>query len=207
MSTFAYIRVSTEKQNLEVQHYEIENYAKINNITIDHWIEEKASGAKSVKERRLSGIIRKSKRGDTIIVTECSRLGRSIQIVSQVMNSCLEKGVSIVALKENYTLRDDCISKLILTVYSFVAEQEREYIVERTKEGLAAKKRAGYKLGRPEGSTNRKYKLDDHREKIEKMLRSGKSKKSIAKKFKVNVSTLYDFLKRNHIEFERRIGK
>ena len=193
---YGYIRVSTEKQTTEVQKYEIEKYCERNGLRIDKWIDETISGAKDLKKRKISGMLRRLKKGDIIICTEISRLGRSMQIIWRIMDICLSKNVTIISLKEHYRLSDDPMSKFILSVYSYAAETERLLISERTKEGLAKKKREGKVLGRPVGSKTKVLKLDMVRERFEKDLRSGMAKTRIAKKYKVNPSTVYDYIRR-----------
>ena len=197
---YGYIRVSTEKQTTEVQKYEIEKYCDRNGLQIDCWIDETISGAKDLKKRKISGMLRRLKKEDIIICTEISRLGRSMQIIWRIMDICLSKNVTIISLKENYRLSDDPMSKFILSVYSYAAETERLLISERTKEGLAKKKREGKVLGRPVGSKTKFLKLDLVREKFEKDLRSGMAKTRIAKKYKVNPSTVYDYIRRRGLD-------
>ena len=114
--TYGYIRVSTEKQNTAVQRYEIQNHCQRMGLTVDAWIGETISGAKELKKRKISGMLRRLKPGDTIVCTEISRLGRSMKIVWRIMDICLRKGVTIISLKENYRLSDDPMSKFILSV-------------------------------------------------------------------------------------------
>ena len=196
---YGYVRVSTGKQCTEVQKYEITKYCRRVGIEIDVWIDETISGAKEIRIRQLSSILDEMKAGDTIICTEISRLGRSMQIVFEVMNKCLENNVELITLKENYHLNNSPMSKFILSVYSYAAETERLLISERTKEGLAARKRAGVKLGRPKGTIAKELKLDKYREAIVKDLSDGIPKIRVARKYGVNVSTIYDWLKRNDI--------
>ena len=197
---FAYVRVSTSKQDTTTQLYEIENYTRMRGMVLDMVIEETVSGKVDAFDRDLNKILKQAKCGDTIICTEISRLGRTMQGIWAVMNVCINRGITIIAMKENYVLDiNSPTSKFSLSVYAFTAETERKLISERTKEGLEARKRAGVKLGRPAGAKNKKYVLDDHREKIEKWLTKGVKKLEIARRLKVNVSTLYEWMKRNNI--------
>lgn len=196
---YGYIRVSTDKQTTEVQRYEIEQYAKRNGMAIDSWIDETISGAKELKKRKISGMLRRLKTGDTIICTEVSRLGRSMQIIWRIMDVCLSLNVTIISLKENYRLNNDPMSKFILSVYSYAAETERMLISERTREGLAARKREGVILGRPKGSESKELKLDPVKDKVYRDLKNGIPKTRIARKYKVNPSTLYAYIKRRSL--------
>lgn len=197
---YGYIRVSTEKQTTEVQKYEINKYCERNELKVDTWIDETISGAKGLKKRKIYLMLKRLNKGDTIICTEISRLGRSMQIIWRIMDICLTKGVTIVSLKENYVLKDNPMSKFILSVYSYAAETERLLISERTKEGMAARKRDGVVLGRPKGSFAKELKLDRVREELVRDLRNGMAKTRVAKKYKVNPSTVYYYLRQRHIE-------
>lgn len=197
---YGYIRVSTEKQTTEVQKYEINKYCERNEMKVDTWIDETVSGAKDLKKRKINSMLRKLVKGDTVICTEISRLGRSMQIIWRIMDVCLTKGVTIVSLKENYVLKDNPMSKFILSVYSYAAETERLLISERTKEGMAARKRDGVVLGRPKGSFAKELKLDRVREELIRDLRNGMPKTRAAKKYKVNPSTIYDYIERRNIK-------
>ena len=192
---YGYTRVSTEKQSTNAQKHVIERFCESENIKVDKWVDEKVSGAKSVKDRELGTIMRSLRSGDVIIVSEISRLGRSMQIISGIMLRCVEIGATIHSLKENYTLRsEDVTSKLILSVFSFVAELERDLIRMRTKEGLEERRRQGVVLGRPVGGKNKSYRLDSMRDYIASELGKGTPKTVIAKHCKVSVSTLYTYI-------------
>lgn len=200
-NVYAYIRVSTSKQDTEVQRYQIQSYADANNLVITEFVDEKVSGRVDIEDRDLNKIFKKAKCGDTIICTEVSRLARTMQGISKVLLICEEKGITVITLKENYHLDiNNPTSKFIINVYAFTAETERNLISERTKEGLAMKKRMGIKLGRPVGAKNKKYILDKHKDKIERWIGKGVKKMEIARRLNVNVSTLYEFMKRNNIK-------
>lgn len=201
---FAYIRVSTTKQDTEVQRFQIEQYAKAYNITITEFVDETVSGKVDITKRDLNKILKKAQRGDTIICTEVSRLARTITGVSKILCICVEKGITILTLKEHYVLnQDNPISQYLLHTYGFMAQIERDLISQRTKEGLEARRRTGVKLGRPNGAKNKKYRLDPHKDKIISMLNKGITKAQIAKKLSCDSSTLYQFLDRNGIEWRR----
>lgn len=193
---YGYVRVSTVKQCTDVQRYEIQRWCKLRGLEVGSWIDEKISGTKSIKVRQIRTVLEEMKPGDTLICTEISRLGRSMQVVFDVMNRCLEKKVELVTLKEGYVLNDTPMSKFILSVYSYAAETERILISERTKEGLAARKREGIVLGRPKGSYSKQIKLDRYRDCVLKDIDDGLPKIRVAKKYGCNVSTLYDWLKK-----------
>ena len=172
-------------------------------MKIDEWVDETISGAKDEKKRKINQILKKLQQGDTIICTEISRLGRSMQVVWRIMDICLTLGASIISLKENYRLSNDPMSKFILSVYSYAAETERNLISERTKEGLAARKRAGVVLGRPIGALSKKLKLDPYKDHIVSLLKEKVPITTIAKCYEVNPSTVHDFLTRRGLRISR----
>ena len=201
MAVYGYVRVSTNKQDTDVQKYEIQKWCDNNGLTINDWYDEKISGTKEIHERTIQNLLNIVQSGDTIVATEISRLGRSMIIINDVLKICSKKNVKIYTLKENYKLDNvDPVSKLILEIYAYAAETERILISERTKEGLDAKRRAGVKLGRPVGSKSSVLKLDKCKDKLIMMLGNNVPKTRIAKKLGVNSCTIYDYMKRVDIE-------
>lgn len=197
---YGYLRVSTDKQFIENQKYEIEKFAFESNLKIDKWISESISGIISINKRKLGTIINKIKKGDIIICSEISRLGRTLFMIMDVLSACLKKEAYIWTVKERYKLGDDISSKVLAFAFGLSAEIERQLISERTKEALARLKSQGKILGRPKGSKNKEPnpKLND--EKILKMLKSGIKKKKIAKKIGVHENTLYKYLLKNNLK-------
>ena len=198
---FGYTRVSTEKQNTDVQKYEIEKYCKQHGLTVHRWIDEKISGTKDPEKRNFGKILRQMEHGDSIICTEVSRLGRSLQSIWKISMKCVEKGVNIISIKEGHIFNSSTTAKFMLTVFGYAAEIERNLISLRTKEALEGRRRAGVTLGRPVGAKAKKYKLDEYKDKIKQLLDKGTPKSKIAKRFKVNVSTIYSFINRNFPEY------
>ena len=193
---YGYIRVSTDGQTVENQRFEIEKFCESRNITTDHWIEETESGATPVEKRKLGAQMKKLKKGDILICTELSRLGRSLFMVMTLLDECLKKGVEVWTTKEGYQLGDNMNSKVMAFAFGLAAEIERNLISQRTKEALAARRAAGVVLGRREGSKNKKYKLDVHKEYIIKKLGEGKSSYYIAKHIHAKYSTVVDYVKK-----------
>lgn len=189
---YAYLRVSSEKQTLSNQRFEVENYAQRNKISIDVWTTETISGTKRCNDRKLGNLLRRLKRNDTLILPELSRLSRSLMGIFSVLNVCLEKGVNIIAIKENYKLTNTLEAKVIAFAFSIAAEIERTLISQRTKEALARKKAEGMKLGRPK---NASMKLNGRESEIKNLLLKGVPKTKICKRFKVSRATLYNFIK------------
>lgn len=196
---YGYIRVSTDKQTVENQRFEINRFIKKSGLRVDSWIEETISGTVEPDKRNLGKLIHKTKKGDIIICSELSRLGRNMFMIMSILNILMENGVIIYTVKERYKLGEDITSKVLAFAFSISAEIERSLISQRTKEALRRKKAEGVKLGRPKGKLNSKYKLSGCEEKIRKMLNEGYPKNLISKQLNVSTSTLYLFMKKQHI--------
>ena len=193
---YGYIGVSTDKQTVENQRFEVERFCRNKSMSIDRWIEETESGAIPVEKRKLGSFMKKLQKGDILICTELSRLGRSLFMVMTLLDGCLKKGVEVWTTKEGYRLGDNMSSKVMAFAFGLAAEIERNLISQRTKEALAARRAAGVRLGRREGSKNRAYKLDKHKDYIMKKLSEGKSNYYISKHLHAKYSTVVDYVKR-----------
>ena len=189
---YAYIRVSTDKQSTDNQRFEISEYARRENISIDRWVQETASGVKKIKDRKLGGILRHMKCSDTLIVSELSRLGRNLMQIMGILNFCMEHEIRIIAIKENYELGDNINSKVLAFAFGLSAEIERNLISQRTKEALARRKAEGMPLGRPRGSVY--FKLKGKEANIRNLLQNGLSKSEITKRLGVSRVTLNKFI-------------
>ena len=202
--TYGYIRVSSDRQTVENQRFEIINFCKKENIRIDGWIEETISGTKSYNKRQLGQLLKRIKKGDLIICAELSRLGRNLFMIMEILNICMSKNANVWTIKDNYRLGDDIQSKVLAFAFGLSAEIERNLISQRTKEALARKKAEGKRLGRPKGRSNspEKYKLSGKEVMITSMLDQGISKQKIADLCKVNRNTLYRFLRRTYCALE-----
>jgi len=185
---------------VENQRFEITRYCETHGIKIDKWISETISGTKEVKRRKLGGLIKKMKEGDTMICSEISRLGRSMFMILDILKICLEKGVLVQTIKDNYTLGNDPMSKLIASVYGYLAEMERNLISQRTKEGLKRRVSEGVVLGRKHGSQSSYYKLTGKEKDIKRLMDDGVPKMEIARRYKVHVSTVRKFIRRFNLE-------
>lgn len=194
---YGYIRVSTDKQTVENQRYEISKYVTKYNLSIEEWIEETVSGTISPNKRNLGLLLNKTKKDDIIICSELSRLGRNMFMIMSILNLLMERGVIIYTVKENYKLGDDLSSKILAFAFSISAEIERQLISQRTKEALKRKKSEGIKLGRPNGRKNNHYKLDGKEFIISEMLSNGYKRYMICEKLNVSPSTLYLYLKKH----------
>ena len=130
---YGYIRISSEKQTVENQRYEIDRFAESNSFTINGWIEETISGTKNYDKRKLGDLLNKVKDGDLIICAELSRLGRSLFMIMDILNICMNKNCRVWTVKDNYRLGDDIQSKVLAFAFGLSAEIERNLISQRTK--------------------------------------------------------------------------
>ena len=194
---YGYVRVSTDKQSLQNQKFEINNFCQMQQIKIDKWIAEMISGTKDFEKRKLGILLKKLKKDDILICSEISRLGRNLLQVMTILNFCMQKEIQVWTIKDNYRLGADIQSKVMAFAFSLSAEIERNLISQRTKEALSRIKASGRKLGRQFGSRNKKHILDGKEKDILKLINKGLPKKQIAKLMRVSIFTLYQFLKNN----------
>lgn len=180
-STIAYLRASTNKQDVDNQRLELLEYARKHTLKIDEFIQITISSRRTSKQRRIDELLEKLQPSDTLIATELSRLGRSTSEVIDLINTLLKKEIRVILTKQNLDInKHDMGSKIIVTMFSLFAELERDLISLRTKEALASKKASGVILGKPKG-TLQGSKYDKDREKIEELLKLGLSVKKISK--------------------------
>lgn len=192
---YGYIRVSTDKQTVENQRFEINRFCDGENLIIDQWIEETTSGTKEPEKRKLGPVLSKLKKGDILICAELSRLGRSLLMIMDILNQCLKRHVQVWTIKDNYRLGADISSKVLAFAFGLSAEIERNLISQRTKEALARKRVEGVVLGRPKGRKSTRVKLTGKENDILRLLDKGWSKSRIAKRMKVHRITLSNFIK------------
>jgi DNA invertase Pin-like site-specific DNA recombinase len=196
--TIAYLRVSTIDQDTEKNKTEILKLANDKDFGKVQFVEEKASGKKSWKERKIKQIIDDLKEGDRLIVPELSRLGRSMLEIMEMLSIAKDKGIYIYAVKGGWELNGSIQSKVMAMAFSIAAEIEHDLISKRTKEALKARKAQGIKLGRPKGAG--KSKLDKYREEIIALLKNGSTKKYVAKKYGTTSPNLINWIKKNNID-------
>lgn len=193
---YGYIRVSSDKQTVENQRFEINKFVTKENLKIDGWIEETISGTKNYDKRELGKLLKRIQKDDLIICAELSRLGRNLFMIMEILNICMTKECRVWTIKDNYRLGEDIQSKVLAFAFGLSAEIERNLISQRTKEALARKKSEGVVLGRPKGSkgkveTRKLYKKSTL---IKELLNNGTSKRQIAKICKVDRNTLSRFI-------------
>ena len=194
MTTYAYLRVSTNAQDVQNQKHGVLEYANQHGLSSMQFIEDSASGKKRWQERALGLLLANAGEGDTIVVSEVSRLARSTLQVLEILQHCTKQQINLHIAKNSMIFDNSMQSRITATVLGMAAEIEREFISSRTKEALAARKAAGVKLGRPQGKAQ-KLKLDEKRDEIQKYLDLGVSKASIAKIIGCPATTLYDYCK------------
>ena len=205
--TYGYIRVSTDKQTVENQRFEILEFAKKNGISVDRWFEETVSGTIVPEQRALGRLLSVIKKDDLIICSELSRLGRSLFMIMSILNKLLESGARVWTIKDGYRLGDDIQSKVLAFAFGLSAEIERNLISQRTKEALERRKREGIKLGRPKGKQRAFLKLDGAEIGTTLMLLNGISINRIANLYGVHRNTVKEFIKRKDLLSENNVKK
>lgn len=187
---YAYIRVSTDKQTVENQRFEVQKFATERQLVIDKWVAETASGTKSASDRKLGPLLKKMKKGDILIISEISRLGRNLMAIMSILNKCMSRETMVLTVKEKYELGNNINSQILAFAFGLSAQIERDLISQRTKDGLARRKAEGVILGRKPGGQNKRYKLSGREIIINEMLAAGKSKAAICRRLKCDLNTL-----------------
>jgi DNA invertase Pin-like site-specific DNA recombinase len=196
--TIGYLRVSTIDQDIEKNKADILKLANDKELGKVLFSEEKVSGRVSWKKRKIAGILESLKEGDNIVVSELSRLGRSMLECMEMLSIASEKGLNVYAVKGNWQLDHSIQSKIIAMAFSMAAEIERDLISQRTKEALRARKAAGKPLGRPKGPG--KSKLDQYRPEIEALLGNGSTQKFIANRYNTTEANLHNWMKKHGVK-------
>lgn len=194
---YGYIRVSTDKQTVENQRFEINRFCQTENMVIDRWINETISGTKSLDDRKLGVLLKKMSKDDILICTELSRLGRNLLMIMGILNDCMQREILLWTIKDNYRLGNDINSKVLAFAFGLSAEIERNLISQRTKEALARKRAEGVILGRPKGSKSSKTKLTGRERKIVELLEKNVSYSAIGRILNVNRLTVSKFVQDN----------
>ena len=203
---YGYIRVSTDRQTVDNQRFEIERFCLKNNIEVGHWIEETISGTKSPEKRLLGSLLAEVKKDDLIICSELSRLGRSLFMIMSILNQLMLNGVRVWTIKDNYRLGDNIQSKVLAFAFGLSAEIERDLISQRTKEALARKRSEGVILGRPLGKKSFRVKLSGHEDEIRELLKKRTSKSAIGRIFGVHRMTVDKFLKERLPKKQKKVS-
>ena len=197
---YGYIRVSTDKQSVENQRFEIENFCRDRELMIGFWIEETITGTKHIDKRKLGKLLGRLEKDDILVCSELSRLGRNMFMIMSILNYCMEKEAKVWTIKDNYRLGDDITSKVLAFAFGLSAEIERNLISQRTKEALARKKAEGQILGRPKGKKSTYYKLTGREKQIQELLLKNLSLSHISKIMSVHRNTLSKFIRDNQLK-------
>lgn len=198
MKTTAYLRISTVDQDIEKNKSDILKLANEKRLGYVEFIEEQISGKVSWRNRKIFAIINEAKKDDVIIVSELSRLGRSMLEIMEILSIATQKQLKIYSVKGNWHLDGSIQSKVMAMVFSMASEIERDLISSRTKEALRFKKENGIKLGRPKGPG--KSKLDKFKPEIEALLSNGSTQKFIANRYNTTEANLYNWMKRHNLK-------
>jgi len=201
MATIAYLRVSTVGQDLDQQRLAILDYAQKHRVTVNAFVETQRSSQQARQRAELMQMIEGLQPGDRLIVSELSRFGRSLGQILQIIDLLIQKEVRLVAIKEaiRFEGKQNLQTKAMIALFGLFAEIERDLIAERTKEGLAAAKARGKRIGRPKGALS-KSKLDGKQDEIQSLLRKNVSKASIARIMDVSQTTLHHFIKTRKLQ-------
>jgi DNA invertase Pin-like site-specific DNA recombinase len=196
--TIGYLRVSTVEQSVEKNKADILRLANDLKLSSVEWVDEKVSGTKDWRKRKLGEVFSTLNSGDTIIVSELSRLGRSTLQILEFMGEAKERDIAVHAVKGGWSLNGTMESKIVMTIFGMMSEIERDLISERTKEGLRASRSKGVRLGRPKGKG--RSKLDAHKPEIIALLRNGSTKSFIASRYGTSLANLFNWIKKNDID-------
>ncbi len=196
-----YLRVSTGDQELEKNKSDILHLANHLILGRVSFVEEIISGKISWKKRKIAEVIEEFSEGDTLIVSELSRLGRSMLECMEILSVAVEKGVRVYAVKGNWSLNSSIQSKIVAMAFAMASEIERDLISQRTKEALRYKKEQGIKLGRPLGPG--KSKLDQYRPEIEALLKNGSTQRFIARRYHTTEANLCNWLNKNSLRVKQ----
>lgn len=203
MTIYAYYRVSTDAQDFQNQKFGVLQYCQRLGLTIDkEFVDDGVSGSVKAKERKLWKVVKEAHKGDFLIVSELSRIGRSTADVLETVQILCNKEVAVHLVKQSMVLDQSPMGKMMIAIMAAFAEMERDLTIQRTKEALARKKLEGVKLGRPKGFTYRKLKKED----VLDLVSKGFNKTQAARLLECDRQTLHRFCRENNIEVENKKG-
>lgn len=192
---YGYIRISTDKQTTENQRFEILKFTKLKQFVVEEWIEETISSTKRLESRKFGHLLARMEKGDVIVVSELSRMGRNLMQIMKILHDCMEKHVMVYTVKEGYELGNNINSKVLAFAFGLSAEIERNLISQRTKEALARRKAEGQILGRPKGSKSQVRKLTGKEAEIHELIKKKVSYSAIGRILGVHRLTVSSFVK------------
>jgi DNA invertase Pin-like site-specific DNA recombinase len=190
-----YVRVSGDKQDSENQRFQLLKYANQKGLTIERWVDETISSRKGLEHRQLGQLLQDLKPADVLIVSEITRLGRSLFEIMEILNGLMKKSVTLHSLKEGYTLSDDINSKILAFAFGLAGEIEKSLISSRTIQALERLKAEGVVLGRPAGSLNKNTKLSGQEHSIQELIQKKIPVATAARILGVHRTTLDSFIK------------
>ena len=193
---YGYIRVSSDKQTVENQRFEINRFCAHEGVVPGGWIEETVSGTRHFSKRRLGKLLKHLTQGDVIVCSELSRLGRNLYMIMEILSYCMRRGCLVWTIKDGYRLGDDIQSKVLAFAFGLSAEIERNLISQRTKEALARRRAEGKQLGRPKGvyTDSKWHPLCGQEAYIREALEVGISQRTLAKRLKCHRKTIRNYL-------------
>jgi DNA invertase Pin-like site-specific DNA recombinase len=197
-TVIGYLRVSTADQNLEKNKADILQLANQHDLGRVRFVEETISGKDSWRQRKIAEVLESLKASDALVVSELSRLGRSMLECMEILSVAAPPRINVYAVKGTWRLDQSIQSKILAMAFSMAAEIERDLISQRTKEALRFKKAHGIKLGRPTGPG--KSKLDPYRPEIEGLLANGSTQKFIARRYRTTEANLHHWLKKRGLK-------
>ena len=198
---YGYLRVSTEAQDLESQKVGIDSYCEKNNITIGQWVEEKVSGVKEIKSRRLGSLQARLRKGDTLIVSEISRLGRSSLMILSLVEKLFKRGVTMIFIKQGLTLDanetslQSMMSKMFVCFSALYAEMERELMRERVKEGIKRRIKSGLSFGCPKGQIKQNSPMKKFLPEMARLYQEGKSLTDLVRLYGFSATAIWKAFK------------
>lgn len=195
--TVGYLRVSTEAQDLDKNRADILALANREDLGRVAFIQEKVSGKTPWRKRKIADVLDDLQEGDVLIVSELSRLGRSMLECMEILSIAAARRIRVYAIKGNWRLDDTIQSKIVAMAFSMAAEIERDLISARTTEALRARKASGLPLGRPKGPG--KSKLDQFRPEIEALLANGSTQAFIAKRYATTPANLSNWIRKHGV--------
>lgn len=207
---YGYLRVSSDEQDVNSQRQGVEGLAKEHGWTIDKFIsDEGVSGGTNPDKRNLGPLLKIIQKGDIIICSEISRLGRDLYMVMDILHLAMEREAVIYTVKDKFVLGDDIQSKVLAFAFGLSAEIERQMIKQRTKEGLRLRMKMGVLLGRP---VNESYSepvsfSKEDEEKIKEQYKWGVPERRLAENFGVDRNTITRWLHRWGLKHSAYIEK